>query len=62
MIVGGEQMGDKGIISPTISMWLPNAVFFIFGLIVTYTSYKEKHLIDLDRFNQKLKKLTSRFS
>ncbi|HOD54480.1 MAG TPA: LptF/LptG family permease [Candidatus Cloacimonadota bacterium] len=62
MIVGGEQLGDKGILSPIFSMWLPNIIFFIIGLIVTYTSYKEKHLIDLDRLNHKLKKITSRFS
>ncbi|HOQ80840.1 MAG TPA: LptF/LptG family permease, partial [Candidatus Cloacimonadota bacterium] len=62
MIVGGEQLGDRGLLSPALSMWIPNIIFLVLGMIVTYTSYKEKSLIDLDRLNNRIKKLMSRFS
>lgn len=60
MLVGGEELGDRGFIHPYIAMWLPNLLFLILGLILTYTSYKEKSFFDLTRLTMKLKKLTSR--
>lgn len=61
MIVGGEELADRAILSPQIAMWLPNAIFLIFGIILTISSYKEKHIIDLSRISPKIQNLFKRF-
>ncbi len=60
MLVGGEELGDRGFIQPYIAMWLPNFIFLMLGLVLTYTSYKEKSFFDLTRLSVRIKKLTSR--
>ena len=37
----GEALGKKNIINPSFSMWLPNAVIFIFGMFFFYRRAKE---------------------
>jgi lipopolysaccharide export system permease protein len=34
LIVGGEQLADKNLFNPILSMWLPNLIILIFGLSV----------------------------
>jgi lipopolysaccharide export system permease protein len=34
-LVGGEQLGDRGLVSPLWAMWAPNAVFGALGLFLT---------------------------
>ena len=31
-LIGGENIADKGILSPFVAMWAPNIVFFLLGL------------------------------
>ncbi len=62
MIVGGEELADRAIVTPALAMWLPNAILLVIGLILSYTNYNEKSLIDLDRLNQKLGQLIKRFT
>ena len=34
LIVGGEQLADKNLFNPTLSMWLPNCIILLLGLFV----------------------------
>ncbi|HNX37297.1 MAG TPA: LptF/LptG family permease [Candidatus Cloacimonadota bacterium] len=51
---GGEQLADKGHVSPFLAMWISNIVFFICGLLLIYASIKEKRLIDLPQLMWKI--------
>lgn len=52
---GGEQLADKGHISPFISMWISNIIFFIGSLLLIYASIKEKKLFDFQQILWKLR-------
>ena len=39
-IVGGEQLADRNLFNPALSMWLPNIIISILGTLVFYISYK----------------------
>lgn len=54
---GGEQLADKGLVNPFISMWLSNLVFFIIALLLIYGSIKEKRIFDMQVLMWKLKNL-----
>ncbi|HPF08474.1 MAG TPA: LptF/LptG family permease [Candidatus Cloacimonadota bacterium] len=54
---GGEQLADKGIVNPFLSMWLSNIVFFILALFLIYGSIKEKRMFDTQVLIWKLKNL-----
>jgi lipopolysaccharide export system permease protein len=32
-LIGGEELGDRLIVSPFLAMWTPNIVFTLFGLL-----------------------------
>ena len=34
LIVGGEQLADKNLFNPILSMWLPNLIVLAFGLLI----------------------------
>ena len=34
LIVGGEQLADKNLFNPILSMWLPNIIVFLCGLLI----------------------------
>jgi lipopolysaccharide export system permease protein len=38
-LIGGEQLGDRCIISPWLSMWFPNIVVGLIGLWFTYNAH-----------------------
>ena len=57
---GGEQLADKGIVSPFFAMWISNIVFFIMALGFIYASIKEKKLIDLPQLIWRVKNLRNR--
>ena len=52
---GGEQLADKGNVSPFLAMWLSNIVFFIMAILLIFASIKEKRLFDLNLLMWKLK-------
>ena len=54
---GGEQLADKGLVSPFVAMWISNIVFFFLALGFIYASIKEKKLIDLPQLVWRLKHL-----
>ncbi len=43
----GEDLADKGIISPFISMWIANIIFGIIGIFLVIYSVKETKFIDI---------------
>ncbi|MDD2331230.1 MAG: LptF/LptG family permease, partial [Candidatus Cloacimonetes bacterium] len=53
-LTGGEQLADKGIVSPFWSMWLINLIFLIVSIILIIASIYEKKLIDLHQLTWKL--------
>ena len=34
LIVAGEQLADKNLFNPILSMWIPNIIVFIFGMLI----------------------------
>ena len=34
LIVGGEQLADKNLFNPMISMWVPNIIIVLFGYMI----------------------------
>lgn len=57
---GGEQLADKGLMSPFLSMWISNLVFLIIALLLIYASIKEKHLFDLPQIMWKIRNWKAR--
>jgi lipopolysaccharide export system permease protein len=41
---GGEQMADKGVIPPFVSMWLSNIVFLILAILLIIAFHQEKRI------------------
>jgi lipopolysaccharide export system permease protein len=46
-LTGGEQLADRGLMSPFLSMWISNLVFLVIAIGLIYASVKEKQLINL---------------
>ncbi len=40
-LIGGEDYADRGVITPWLSMWLPNILMAIIGLILLFTTLKQ---------------------
>ena len=40
-LVGGEQLGDRGIINPAAAMWTPNVLFGTIGIFLTVATARE---------------------
>jgi lipopolysaccharide export system permease protein len=51
---GGEQLADKGYLSPFLSMWISNIVFLILAGLLIIGSIYEKRLIDLHTLSWRL--------
>lgn len=50
-LIGGEQLADRGTISPFMSMWLPNIILGILGLYLIYINSKDRKKIRFEMFN-----------
>ena len=58
-LVGGEELADRGLMSPFLSMWIANFVFGVLGIFLVYLSRKEDRTIPINKlFNW----LTKKFS
>ncbi len=56
----GEELADKGTISPFIAMWISNIIFGIIGIYLIIMSVKEMKFIDLSGFVRKFRKVFSK--
>ena len=50
-LIGGEEFADRGLLSPVLSMWLPNIVLGSLGLFMCYGLSYETWTINLDFIN-----------
>jgi len=50
-LIGGEEFADRGLLSPVLSMWLPNIVLGIFGILICYWQSLEVRKINYDIIN-----------
>jgi len=61
-LVAGESLANKGFISPFLSMWISNIIFFIIAVILIIQSRREKQLFDFNKLikaiSKKLRKIT----
>jgi len=52
----GEELADKGMVSPFIAMWISNIVFSILGIYLIIHSVKEMTFIDIKSYFNKILK------
>ncbi len=50
-LIAGENFADRGIMTPLISMWLPNIVLSILGLYLIYKTSKDRSKFKFDFLN-----------
>ncbi len=50
----GEELADKGVVSPFLAMWISNIIFSIIGVYLVVISVKEMKSIDLTKIKNKV--------
>ena len=50
----GEELADKGVVSPFLAMWISNIVFSIIGIYLVVISVKEMKTLDLTKIKDKI--------
>jgi lipopolysaccharide export system permease protein len=50
----GEELADKGMMSPFLSMWISNIIFGVIGIYLVILSVKEAKALDLKRIKDNL--------
>ncbi|HDL17514.1 MAG TPA: YjgP/YjgQ family permease [Bacteroidetes bacterium] len=50
-LIGGEELADRQIISPVLSMWAPNIIVGIFGIYLVLLTVREYRAIRWQKFN-----------
>ena len=48
-LIGGEELADRGFISPTVAMWAPNVIFGAFGVVLTLAIVRDRPLLGRGR-------------
>ncbi|MCC7264418.1 MAG: LptF/LptG family permease [Candidatus Latescibacteria bacterium] len=43
-LIGGEELADRGLVSPGLAMWAPNLVFGTLGLVLLYWAAQDRPL------------------
>ncbi len=52
----GEELADKGVVSPFLAMWVSNIIFSIIGIYLVVISVKEMKTLDLTKIRNKVNK------
>ena len=52
----GEELADKGVVSPFLAMWISNIVFGIIGIYLVIISVREMKTLDLTKIRDKVNK------
>jgi len=47
-LIAGEELADRGMLSPFLSMWLPNMILGAVGLYLSYRTSREQKFIQID--------------
>ena len=50
-LIGGEEFADRGMLHPALSMWLPNLILGLLGILMCYWQSHELWIINIDIFN-----------
>ena len=50
-LIGGEEFADRGLLSPVLSMWLPNIVLGSLGIIMCSRQSLEQRFLNLNFIN-----------
>lgn len=50
-LVGGENLGDRGLINPFLAMWAPNLLFGLFGFALLFKTVRETSFLSLNALN-----------
>ena len=53
----GEELADKGVVSPFLAMWIANIIFSIIGVYLVVISVKEMKFVNLNKIKDKTNKL-----
>ena len=53
----GEELADKGIVSPFLAMWISNIVFCFIGIYLVVISVREMRTLDLSKIKNSVSKL-----
>ncbi len=56
-LIGGEELSDRGFVSPMVSMWIANVVLGAVGIVLIIISVREQKFINLNIVKDKLAKL-----
>lgn len=56
-LIGGEQLGDRGIVRPVIAMWAPNVIVGGFGIYLVIHTVQEMTFIQYEAWIEKVKEL-----
>jgi lipopolysaccharide export system permease protein len=41
LLIGGEEMADRNIVSPAVGMWAPNVALFLIAFYLTVRTVRE---------------------
>jgi lipopolysaccharide export system permease protein len=55
-LIGGEELADRGYVSPVLAMWISNFLISAIGIIMIITSVREQKFFDLNRLRKKIAK------
>jgi len=50
-LIAGEEFADRGLLSPALSMWLPNLILGALGIFLCYRTSREQKFINFEILN-----------
>ncbi len=50
-LIAGEEFADRGSLSPALSMWLPNLILGVLGIVLCYRTSREQKFINFELLN-----------